>query len=143
MAQIPGGDTLKGHNLRVKIGGLAIAASETCSLDSSWSFEEISHKDTVEGFTDQKPTKQKWKITTKCYLTVLSDNTRTSHEACWDAHLTKTMVAVSFEDAVVGNSKFSGSGYISSAKIDSANEKSPMFDLTIEGTGQLTRTTNV
>jgi TP901-1 family phage major tail protein len=129
---------INGHNLRWKIGGVAIAKATDCTISISGETRDTSHKDigTGEGagWAGASYGKKSWEGT--CSALYAEDD---SFETLWDAFNGNTAIAVEFSDGVVGNKKFTGSAIITSLEQNAPDNEDVTFSVSFAGNGALTR----
>lgn len=129
---------INGHNLRWKIGGVAIAKATDCTISISGETRDTSHKDigtgSGAGWSGASYGKKSWEGT--CSALYAEDD---SFETIWTAFNTNAAIAVEFSDGVVGNKKFTGSAIITSLEQNAPDNEDVTYSVSFAGNGALTR----
>ena len=138
--------TIKGHNLRVMVGGKCIAMATSCQFHVSAQLEDSSTKDSVGDFQEQEVTGLSWDAQTDSLVT-LEDN-GTNGELPQDLlslMINKTKVTLTFDQTAGTNNrvgqnsviKKTGQAYITDMSVQAPNRQNSTLSVQFTGTGPL------
>ena len=138
--------TIKGHNLRVMVGGKCIAMATSCQFHVAAQLEDASTKDSEGDWQEQEVTGLSWDAQTESLVT-LEDN-GTNGELPQDLlslMINKTQVILTFDQTAGTNNrvaqnsaiKKSGKAWISDIQITAANRQNSTVTVQFQGTGPL------
>lgn len=131
---------VKGTDLRIYIGTKKIAYEQTCTLDLSTAMIETSSKDSGDWMT-QIPGRKSWSLSTTIQLDYADGTTNYTYDELLTAWLEGTVLTVTFKTATVGDTTLTGTAYIESKPIKSDDQTIATCDVTLQGTGALTKNT--
>lgn len=139
--------TIKGHNLRIKIGEKAIAFATSCTVHISANLEESSTKDSTNDWSEQEITGLSWDISTDALFSVDVDSNGVNATNAIDLILAKTAVTVDFEPTqgtknreTASGVRYSGQALVNDISINATNRQNASYTLSATGTGALTKT---
>jgi len=133
-------DIINGHNLRVYIGGVAVAKATECSYSLSTDMREIAHKDTAGasgGFKEVRPGQKSGEMSTNA-LYAEGESFETLF-AAWDAG---TELTVKFSDEVTGHFATSSAAYITGLEKTAADNENVSYSASFVLSGAITRAAN-
>jgi predicted secreted protein len=134
------GNIINGHNLRIKIGGVAVAKATECSLSISGETRDTAHKDigtgTGAGWAGAEYGTKSWEMSGTAYFS-FGD----SFEGLFNPFNGSTKVTVEFSDGVTGNKKFTGTGVLTALDISAPNNEESTYNYSIKGDGPIVMAT--
>lgn len=129
---------INGHNLRWRVGGVAIGLATNCSISISGETRSLAHKDigsgSGAGWDGTGYGTKSWEGSCDAYYE--EDG---SFETLWTAFDGNTVIAVEFSDDVTGNKRFYGNAVITNMEQPSANNEEVTFNVSFRGDGPLLR----
>jgi len=131
---------VNGHDLRVYVGGSAVAKATECSFSLSTNMREIAHKDTAGsagGFREVSAGQKSGTMTTSALYS--EGESFESLFSAWDAG---TAVVVKFSDEVSGNKHMTANALISSLDMNAPDNENVSYSVTFELSGAITRASN-
>lgn len=142
--------TLKGQNLRLKVGNKFVAFATSCTIHVSANLEESSTKDTTGDFQNQEVTGLSWDLSTDALFSVTVDSDAQNGENALGLVLAKQKVDVSFLLTVPNSSKnrtietgtkWVGQAWVNDISINAANRQNVTYTIQLTGDGPLTTST--
>jgi predicted secreted protein len=131
-------DIINGHNLRIKIGGTAIAKATECSVSISGDVREVAHKDigtgVGAGWSSAEYGTKSWEA--QCSALYAESET---FETIFTAFNASTKVTFEFSDGVTGNKKMTGTAVITSIEQNAPNNEEVTYSVSFKGDGPLVR----
>lgn len=131
---------INGHNLRLYIGGVAVAKAKECSMTLNTEMREIAHKDTAGssgGFKEVSPAQKSGQMTTNA-LYAEGESFETLFSA-WDAG---TAIVLKFTDNVDGHMATTATGFITSLEMNATDNENVNYSVNFDLSGAITRATN-
>lgn len=131
---------INGHDLRVYVGGTAVAKATDCSFSMAIAMREISHKDTAGssgGFKEVSPGQKSGTMTTSALYAEGE-----SFEALFAAADAGTSLALLFSDGVAGNLGMVANGFITSLDLNATDNENVSYSVSFEISGAITRVAN-
>lgn len=129
---------INGHNLRWRVGGVAIAKATDCTISISGETRTLSHKDigtgVGAGWTGNDYGTKSWEGTCNALYAETE-----SFETLWNAFKDSTKITVEFSDDVAGNMMFTGSAVITSLEQNAPDNENVTYSVSFSGDGVLTR----
>ena len=129
---------INGHNLRWKVGGVAIAKATDCTVSISGDTRDTAHKDIGSGvgagWAGSEYGTKNWEGS--CSALYAEDE---SYETLWTAFNANTKIAVEFSDGTVGNKKYTGTAVITSLEQNAPNNEDVTYSVSFKGDGALVR----
>lgn len=130
-----------GHNLRIYIGGSAVAKATTCQMNLSTDMIETAHKDTAgtgSGFKESQPGQKSGTMSTTA-LYAEADN---DIDTIFDAWSSGTAQTLKFSDEVSTNRYWTATGYITSISKNAPDNEIVTYTVTWDLSGAITRGVN-
>lgn len=131
---------VKGTDLRIYIGTKKIANETTCSIELSTAMIETSSKDSGNWATSI-PGRKTWSLSASLQLDYADGGASYTYDELLTAWLDQTLLTVTFKTATVGDTTLTGTAYIESKPVQSDDQAIVTCDLTLRGTGELTKNT--
>lgn len=128
---------IKGNDLRVYVGTKLLVNEKSCKLNLDTNTIDTVSKDSSD-WAESIPGRSSWSIDATCQIDYSTNAGKETYNDLLAAFLAKTVLAVSFKTGVVGATSLSGNAYITSFPHNSPDEDIATFDITLQGTGQLT-----
>lgn len=129
---------INGHNLRWKVGGVAIGKATECTISISGETRDIAHKDigsgTGAGWAGNAYGTKSWEGSCSAFYAEAD-----SFETLWTAFNTNAEITVEFSDGNVANKKFTGTAVITSLEQNAPNNEEVTYSVSFVGNGTLTR----
>lgn len=133
MAQTAG--VINGTDLRIFIGGNAIAYATNCTFDSSVEIRQTIHKDNPgSGWAEGEPGAKSATLSTDVLMN--EDGANNDPYDLFAILSAGTQVAWYFSTETAGNRRLYGNGYITSFSIASPVEENASYSVTITVDGQ-------
>lgn len=139
--------TIKGQNLRLKLGGKYVAFSTNCTVHVSANLEESSTKDSTNNFQQQEITGMSWDASADALYSVDYDATGMNAVDALDLVLAQQKVEVEFDraegnknrEAVTGSVKYSGYAWVNDVSVNAPNRQNASYSIQLTGDGPLTK----
>lgn len=131
---------VKGTDLRIYVGTKKIANETTCSIELSTAMIETSSKDSGDWATSI-PGRKSWSLSATLQLDYSDGTTNYTYDELLTAWLDQTALTVTFKTATVGDTTLTGSAYVESKPVKSDDQTISTCDITLRGTGALTKNT--
>lgn len=128
---------VNGHNLRLKVEGVAVARATSCSIEFKNKLRQTAHKDTTGGWETNDYGEFSGSLSTD----FLFEETAGNFEDLWDFFLAKTKVTCLFATSTSGDTSFTVEGVIESLKIDAPNNENSTASISIVMDGTPTKGT--
>lgn len=135
---MPSTGPINGTDLRVYVGGNAVAYATTFTLSMSKTVNELIHKDnpgTGWREIDVANTTKTASITVEALYA--EDGANNAPVDLFGLFNADTLVTVSAKTSVTGDTSYDGSGYVTALDFTGAVNETATFSATIEITGQL------
>lgn len=137
---MPSTGVINGTNLRLYLGGNAIAYATSCTLDVSRELRETIHKDNPgSGWREVEVGQKSGTMTVEALYN--TDGTNNSPDVLFDALDNGTSLTAMLSTEVSGDSKYSFSCFATSFSSSAPVEENATFSVTFEIDGAITRTT--
>lgn len=130
-----------GTLLVVKVGGVAIAHSTSCSLSVSVDLPEATTKDSG-GWAQQIQGVRSWSVSTDGLAVIESAAAGINVEDLFSSISSRTDVTLTFSTFVSGDKIWTGSAAVESLDFTGDMESPATFSASFTGTGALVMTTN-
>lgn len=129
---------VKGNDLRVYVGTELLVHEKSCKLNLSANSIDTVSKDSG-AWAESIVGRKSWSIDATCQVDYATSAGKETYTDLLDAYLAGTVLNVSFKIATVGGISLSGDAYITSMPHNSPDEDIATFDITLQGTGALTK----
>ena len=132
--------TVKGQNLRIFLGNRVLAMSLTCSVEIGTILKEISNKDCVGGWVEQRVVGQNWNVKAQSVVCDDIDYGVTPEEL---KEMVGTTVQVDFaiasgeHNATKGDMLVTGFAILSDVNFTAEKRQRGLVDVTLTGTGRI------
>lgn len=138
---MPSVDVINGTNLRVYIGGNAVAYSTNCTLTGSRELRELIHKDNPgSGFRNIKVGRGQYTCTVEgLYAEDGANNKPIDLIGFFRA---KTSLTCRLSTEVTGDNRYEFTGFVTQFEVGAPVEDNSTFNVTIEVDGDLTPVVN-
>jgi len=134
MAQTAG--VINGTDLRLYVGGNAVAYAVTCNLSMSRELRETIHKDNPgSGWREVDPAQASATLTTDGLFN--EDGTNNAPADLFTIFAAKTQVSWYFSNENAGDTRYYGNGYITALDYSATVEENATYSVTIEVDGQV------
>jgi len=130
-----------GTLLVVKIGGVAVAHSTSCSLSVSTDLPDSTTKDSG-GWAQQIQGLRSWSVSTDGLAVIESAAAGVNVEDLFSSIGSRTDVALTFSTFVSGDKIWTGTAQVESLDFSGDMESPATFSASFTGTGALVMTTN-
>lgn len=130
-----------GTLLVVKVGGVAVAHSTSCSLSVSVDLPDSTTKDSG-GFASQIQGLRSWSVATDGLAVIESAAAGINVEDLYSSIASRTDVTLTFSTFVSGDKIWTGTAQIESLDFTGDMESPATFSASFTGTGALVMTTN-
>jgi TP901-1 family phage major tail protein len=130
-----------GTLLVVKVGGVAVAHSTSCSLSVSVDLPEATTKDSG-GWAQQIQGVRSWSVSTDGLAVIESAAAGINVEDLFSSISSRTDVTLTFSTFVSGDKIWTGSAAVESLDFTGDMESPATFSASFTGTGALVMTTN-
>jgi predicted secreted protein len=130
-----------GTLLVVKVGGVAVAHSTSCSLSVSVDLPDSTTKDSG-GFASQIQGLRSWSVSTDGLAVIESAAAGVNVEDLYSSISSRTDVTLTFSTFVSGDKIWTGTAQIESLDFTGDMESPATFSASFTGTGPLVMTTN-
>lgn len=131
---------VKGTDLRIYVGTKKIANEQTCSIELSTAMIETSSKDSGDWATSI-PGRKSWSLSATIQLDYADGGANYTYDELLTAWLDQTALTVTFKTATVGDTTLTGTAYVESKPVQSDDQAISTVDVTLRGTGALTKNT--
>lgn len=129
---------VNGHNLRIFVGGTAVAKATNCQITITREVRNTSHKDIGSGdgagWAGSEYGEGSWEISGDA-LYAESEG----FETLWSAMKDKTKVAIEYSTDVTGDQRFTGNVVMTSLEMNAANNEDVTYSYAGTGDGEPTR----
>jgi TP901-1 family phage major tail protein len=134
MAKIQGGELL------IYVGGEAVAAATSSSLDATRDMIDVSNKDTGD-MREIVAGRGEWSMSSDNIVDFAVESGYTGYVALFDAwkNSTEVTVKMALKTAESGDPYFEGSAFVSAIPLTAPDNDSATFSATFEGNGDLER----
>lgn len=130
-----------GTLLVVKVGGVAVAHSTSCSLSVSTDLPEATTKDSG-GWAQQIQGVRSWSVSTDGLAVIEASAAGINVEDLFSSISSRTDVTLTFSTFVSGDKIWTGSAAVESLDFTGDMESPATFSASFTGTGALVMTTN-
>jgi len=141
---MPTTGVVNGTNLRISIGGDPVAYATSCSLSMSREELDTLSKDSVSSWKSSKVGTKSATLSGSGLYTedaTISSADRQNPNTLFDAFDGGTLVTWEFTTGVTGDTKYSGSGYITELSFTGEVEQNATYDFTLSVAGAVTQAT--
>ena len=131
---------IKGQNLRIFLNGNVLAAALNCSVDLQNVMKDISNKDSVGGWAENRVFSQNWNVQGEC---VISESVEYGEVLADVKNLVDTKVQVDFavaggeHNAESGDILVTGNAIVSDISITAQNRQRGTYQITLTGVGRV------
>lgn len=131
---------VKGTDLRIYIGTKKIANEQNCSIELSTAMIDTSSKDSGDWATSI-PGRKSWSLSATLQVDYTDGGASYTYDELLTAWLDQTALTVTFKTSTVGDTTLTGSAYVESKPVKSDDQAIATVDITLRGTGALTKNT--
>jgi len=128
-----------GTVIRVYVEGTPVAKATDSSIEFSRGEVSISHKDVTSSWKEVDAGELSCSISTNA---LYATDDGESFATLWTNYAAKTAVVVKFGNAVVDDSYYTGSFYITSLSINAANNESVTYSVSFTNNGAISQAVN-
>lgn len=139
---MPSTGVINGTNLRIKIGTDPLAYATSCALDLSAETLESVSKDSVASWSSSTVGQLSGSLSFEGFYTedaTISSDDRENPNTLFDAFAAKTLISWEFSTATSGDTKYTGSGYITALNFTGPVEENATYSGTITVSGAVTQ----